>query len=619
MGGLFKELKRRNVVRVGVAYIVVGWVTVQIAEVLFDAFGTPDWVLKTVIVLIGIGFPFALIFAWAFELTPEGLMKTRDVDLSQSITHNTGRKLDFVIIAALAIALGYFIWERQAGDRAPPVETIAAEEPGPPEVTTTARRSIAVLPFVNMSSDQDQEWFADGLTEEILNSLAKTPDLLVAARTSSFGFKGSTDPVPQIAAALGVDHVLEGSVRRGGEKLRITAQLIRASDGFHLWSETYDRSLDDIISIQEDIAIRIADALETALDPEALKAMMDVGTTSVPAYNAYLTGRGAIRAAGESGDRFVALDSLAAFEQAVGFDPEFARAYSAISLFWSLQLSDTQMVSGITEVPRDEQIARRDAALASAVRYAKDPVEAVNYRADQAWNAFDYERALRLKTEYSEKRPNDDDAFSGVIELMRVLGMNQQVTEAIRARYESLPVLSLELANQALQSLRDPESVELMRRIGHEAVERYGDNISILYQAHRQLLWAGDIDGAARIVPTILASDLEEENRYLVQLRQACAERRVADAAGLHRAGLEKFADRQSILWLAYGIMGDEESAAHLLDPYDAAGDFLAIDAFVTYPNFDPRHYPNFMKKVSGQGFEDREVLPPPYRCNRPT
>ena len=199
MTGLFKELKRRNVVRVGVAYIVVGWVVVQIAQVLFEAFGTPDWVIKTVIVLIAIGFPFALIFAWAFELTPQGLKKTREVDLSTSITHNTGRKLDFVIIAALAIALGYFIWERQTHDHAAELadEPVAESRRPPPDeqapevvVTDDVRRSIAGLPFVNMSSDQEQEWFADGLTEEILKSLAKMPDLLVTARTSSFTFKG---------------------------------------------------------------------------------------------------------------------------------------------------------------------------------------------------------------------------------------------------------------------------------------------------------------------------------------------------------------------------------------------------------------------------------------------
>jgi TolB-like protein len=322
MIGFFRELKRRNVVRVGIAYVVIAWLAVEVGGVLFETFGTPDWVLKTVIVLIGIGFPFALLFAWAFEITPEGVKKTRDVPVSTSVTGSTGRKLDFVIIAALVVALGYFIWERQSRDLAAPIESeqLAEEQPAGSAVESAEaeapviNRSIAVLPFVNMSSDTEQEWFADGLTEEILNSLARTPDLLVAARTSSFGYKGSSESIPTIASELGVDHVLEGSVRKGGDRLRVTAQLIRADDGFHLWSETYDRTPDDVIAIQEEIAIEIATALETAMDPQALAEMMSAGTRSVPAYEAYLLGNGAIQAGGESGDVYLWLDARDAYE-----------------------------------------------------------------------------------------------------------------------------------------------------------------------------------------------------------------------------------------------------------------------------------------------------------------
>jgi len=172
MSNLFNELKRRNVVRVGFAYIVLGWVALQLGDILFEMFETPAWVGKTLAALLLLGFPFACIFAWAFEMTPEGVKKTEEVDRSESITHSTGKKLNFVIMAALVIALGYFIWERQSAPE--------------PVVEASLDKSIAVLPFVNMSSDEEQEWFADGLTEEILNSLARTPDLLVASRTSSF-------------------------------------------------------------------------------------------------------------------------------------------------------------------------------------------------------------------------------------------------------------------------------------------------------------------------------------------------------------------------------------------------------------------------------------------------
>ena len=237
MSSLFSELKRRNVVRVGIAYIVLSWVALQLGDILFDMFETPAWVGKTLAALLLLGFPFACLFAWAFEMTPEGVKKTAEVDRSTSITHSTGRKLDFVIIGALVVALGYFVWERQ--------------ELGEPSVEVALEKSIAVLPFVNLSSDEEHEWFADGLTEEILNSLARTPDLLVASRTSSFQYKGQNTDVSEIAAALGVAHILEGSVRRSGNRLRVTAQLIRAHDGFHLWSETFDREPEDVLAVTD--------------------------------------------------------------------------------------------------------------------------------------------------------------------------------------------------------------------------------------------------------------------------------------------------------------------------------------------------------------------------------
>jgi len=256
MGNIFSELKRRNVIRVALAYIVTAWLLLQLTDVVLNNIEAPAWLFQSIMLLLAIGFPIAVLFAWAYEMTPEGLKKEKEIDRSQSITPATGRKLDFIIIGMLVLALGYFLWERQS--YVSPPNEVASVDSG-----SAIKRSIAVLPFINMSSDQEQEWFADGLTEEILNALARMPDLLVAARTSSFNFKGSTTPIQEIATTLGVAHVLEGSVRRGGDRLRVTAQLIRANDGFHLWSETYDRNPNDVIAIQEDVAIAIANALET--------------------------------------------------------------------------------------------------------------------------------------------------------------------------------------------------------------------------------------------------------------------------------------------------------------------------------------------------------------------
>jgi TolB-like protein len=624
MAGLFQELKRRNVVRVGLAYIVVGWVVVQIGEVLFDAFGTPDWVIKTVIVLIALGFPFAILFAWAFELTPEGLMKTREVDLSKSITHNTGRKLDFVIIGALTLALGYFIWERQARDHTdaivnePVAAEIEADEASEPEPVATpdARRSIAVLPFVNMSSDQEQEYFADGLTEEILNSLAKAPDLLVAARTSSFGFKGSTQPIPEIATALGVDHVLEGSVRRGGETLRITAQLIRANDGFHLWSETFDRTMDDIIAIQEEIAIQIATALETAMDPEALEEMMQAGTASVAAYEAFLTGQGAVRAADETGDPYEGLLALESWERAIEIDPEFSRALARLSFFWYIQSSSNQLRAGITEIPREEMLQRRDDLLDRAIQHAKNDLEGKEYQATKALNNHDIQRARRLWDELVAERPNDDRFVVTRIYVYSILGKHQEISALIRDANEKFE-LTRSTANQYLQDLRTAEDAELMRIIAHESVEKFGNDVSVVYQAHRMMLWAGDIDGASQIVPRINASRLPDENKQMVQLRQLCAEGRQAEAAQKYEQLLAKYGENISATWITHMIMGQLEAAQGALMAIDEARDYDELMNYLSYPNFDPTVFPNFMEHMAGQGLEDRTLIPAPYRCNR--
>jgi len=624
MGSLFGELKRRNVVRVGAAYIIVGWIVVQIGQLLFEAFGTPEWVIKTVIVLIAIGFPFALLFAWAFEITPEGVKKTREVDLSASLTHSTGKKLNFVIMASLVVALAYFIWERQTLDRgalttAPAVveqtEEISAEPTA--EIAQTTTRSIAVLPFVNMSSDTEQEWFADGLTEEILNSLAKTPDLLVAARTSSFSFKNSEDAIPKIAASLGVDHVLEGSVRRGGDTIRITAQLIRAADGFHLWSETYDRTMDNIISIQEEIAIQIAKALQTAMDPEALEQMMSAGTNSVAAYEAYLTGLGLWRAAGSTSDVYVALDALEAFNKAVKLDPEFASGYLRLYWFWTTEMNTNQMLYGLTDVSREEKKQNRDEALANAIRFQAGSVTRDYYRGFQARDKYDIQRANRLITEYRAKRPNDEDAYAVNLLLLRELGKNDEIAAIVRGVFER-GEMTMSNANQSLQSLRTVNNEELMRALAHDSIERFGDDdASLLYQAHRQLLWAGDIDGASGVLPRVQNSDVPLDNKQLAELRQLCAEQRRADAEKLFAKMRAQRPDDIGILWLGSKIIGADDAAENVFMEYDIDSDAETLSSYLSYAHFDPKPFPNFMKALAGQGMEQREVIELPYRCNR--
>ena len=309
----FAELKRRNVVRVGIAYVVIGWLLAQIAELAFDAFGAPDWVLKSVLVMLLLGLPLVLFIAWAFEITPEGVKREKDVDRSQSITRQTGRKIDRLIIGVLAIAVGFLLL-----DKFYLVESPATVD----EIVATESQSIAVLPFVNMSGDED--YFADGLSEELLNLLAKIPDLKVAGRTSSFTFKGMNRDLREIGDALDVTTVLEGSVRRSGERLRITAQLINVADGYHIWSETYNRQMADIFDIQDDVAGAITDALQLHLTPGS-----DRPTQNAEAYALYLEAL-ALQTYANADDVNLAQEFL---DRAIALDPQFARAYELKAAF----------------------------------------------------------------------------------------------------------------------------------------------------------------------------------------------------------------------------------------------------------------------------------------------
>jgi TolB-like protein len=326
---IFGELKRRNVFRVGVAYLVTAWLLLQLVDVVGPILETPDWLPKAILLLLIVGFPLALLFAWAFELTPQGLRFERDVDPSESVTRTTGRKLDLVIIAILSVAVVFFALDKFVWT------ATSAEE---------SRRSIAVLPFANMSGDPGQVYFSDGITEEILNALVRVPGISVASRTSSFNYRGEVPPISTIAAELGVLFVLEGSVRKSDENVRITAQLIDGLTDRHLWSETYDRRLEDIFEIQSDIATRIARAIQqemgVTVDAAVPTRML---TANMSAYDLYLQGLTAFN------ERLVLNDieaSIGYLQQAVQIDPSFAIAWQYLAAaystmpFYSLDLAD---------------------------------------------------------------------------------------------------------------------------------------------------------------------------------------------------------------------------------------------------------------------------------------
>ncbi|MCB1552173.1 MAG: hypothetical protein KDJ14_00090 [Xanthomonadales bacterium] len=342
------ELKRRNVFRMAGLYVVGAWLLIQIAETLLPIFHTPDWVLQSMIVLIALGFVPALVFSWLYELTPEGLKRDTEVDPAVSMAPHTAKRLDQLTLVGVLLVLVVVgadrMWpgERTRSgslpdDPATTDEGTRAEanaDPVSPDPTSPAAngdadaRSIAVLPFANLSSDPEQEYFSDGMTEELLNVLAKIPGLKVAARTSVFQFKGQGGDVREIGGKLGVSHVIEGSVRRDGQQIRVTAQLIRVADGFHVWSETYDRKLEGIFALQDDLAHRVG---------EALKASFGMTATAAPrvaiepqAYDEYLKGRALLRS------RRDIPSAIAHFQSAVAQAPTFAAGWSSLSLSYDV-------------------------------------------------------------------------------------------------------------------------------------------------------------------------------------------------------------------------------------------------------------------------------------------
>ena len=455
MGHLFEELKRRNVVRVAIAYVVVGWLIIEVIDTIAPRLGMPEWVPTFFIIAVLVGLPIVLLFSWAYEVTPEGVMKTEEVDRSASLTHSTGRKLDFVIIGALVVALGYFIWERQG---------LVSEAEGPQRLVHLT--SIAVLPFVNMSADPEQEYFSDGITEELLNTLVRVPGLQVVARTSVFSYKGVNRDVREIGRELGVETIVEGSVRRAGDDLRITAQLVRVEDGFHLWSEIYDRKYENVFAIQEEIAFAIADAVQAPLGL-ASGSLVSNRMTNMAAYDQYLKARRLIRQRGEGlGEAVLILREVLAVE------PDFAPAWAAMAVAKEVMPAymssfDGKPVNGMRllseaelaaakAVALDPDLAEARHALANALRsrgvfaaaedeykkaYALDPtsIEILeDYHEFYKW-VFYFDRAFELAKEAIGLEPNAPLALAFYGEGLSNTGRPEEAVAAWQKALEIQP------------------------------------------------------------------------------------------------------------------------------------------------------------------------------------
>lgn len=616
MNRILTELRRRNVFRVAAAYLVLGWLVLQVVIAVEGAAGMPAWADSFALIILLAGFPVALVVAWAFELTPDGVGLTAPLSGAEPAATRPARWLDAAMVAALLAFTSMLMLDRfvppapglaVAADLVP----VAVDDAAGPLVINAAK-SIAVLPFADFSSEGDQAWFADGLTEEILNSLARVPDLLVTSRTSSFAYRDTTEDIPQIAASLGVAHVLEGSVRRGGGRLRVTAQLIRASDGFHLWSENYDRTTDDAILIQEDIAIAIARALETAMDPEALSRMADAGTHSIAAYEAFLEGNALEQRGSVEGDESLIQEASGAYERARALDPEFAEAHYAAANRYYLNMNPTVLGTSTGSVPMDESLRLFLERVDAAIAVTRDPNRAAFYRAQRADATGRLGEAARNLRSYAAAYPLDAQGWSDLTKFEVYRGDYAAAREAA-IRLEALINNDAEYYGSAIFGSLWAQSYDDAARVAHAAVAAFPDRYDVLYQAHRALLWTGDIEAASAIAARLLnAPDFPADSRALVELRQACAE---GDTDTADQAVVRLEHSTPAVRWLALLIRGRMADAQAVLAPFDRAAPPYPLQSWLYYPYFDPAPFPNFVALLEREGIDQRVLEPMPFAC----
>jgi adenylate cyclase len=467
-----EKLKRRNVGRVAILYIVVCYVILEPFEMFFHLLDLPVWTGRTVVFIMVLGFPAALLFAWIYEITPEGIRPSVEVDPRRSIARHTGRKLDRAIIAVLGFALAYFVvdkfWisKRVTQDK-PVVSASRIAAASTPAVPAISEKSIAVLPFLDMSEKKDQEYFSDGLSEELIDMLANIPDLRVPARTSSFYFKGKQTTIGDIAKILGVAYVLEGSVRRSGQTLRITAQLIKADAGFHVWSETFDRQLTDVFKVQDEIAAQVVKALKLSLLADARpdsKRTLNLAANDLYMqalfYGHQLSATGTVR-------------SVDLLSQALELDPNFALAWAELSRTKAFQAVNSLLPAAEVDA------VKKEARLAAEKALALDPLlpEArvamgriyIEDQGDTANAAAEYRRALELN-------PRSSDAL---LQLGSTAGQEGRLDERVRLQEQALAldplnVNILDVLGNAYLAVGKPAAAELLFR---QELELSPDNL----------------------------------------------------------------------------------------------------------------------------------------------
>jgi TolB-like protein len=574
----FAELKRRNVYKVAIAYAVVAWLLMQIATQVFPFLEIPNWAIRLVIMLIVIGFPIALVIAWAFELTPEGIKRTEEIEPER---RSRNRVWIYVVIIAAALSVGLFFVARYTA----PKRAVTSSLP---------EKSIAVLPFVNMSSDRENEYFVDGLTEEILNRIAQINELKVPGRTSCFAFKGKNADLRQVGVSLGVAHVLEGSVRKAGDRLRIIAQLVRTSDGYHLWSQSFDRNVEDVFAIQEEIARSIADALSVELKIGGA-GQAERATNDMSAYDNYLQARTLITQRSPGNMRNV----IQLLEAAVQRDPKFAKAWAALAQAHALStyylpIDATESLQNAENAARkaltlDGSLAAAHSALADVLRERYRWIEA----------EAEYRKALDLS-------PGESETHNQYSALLLNVGHTDSALEHSKRACELDPLAWNPAARRALIHLCRDELSQSKEWTERSAKIRglfggFQVDLQLFYALSakdvplarsalaqaRQVPWARPPDPKILDILDQVLAAVNDSSRSPIDLRQTQLEPPSFTADGnLYLAAIAIF-------------VGQRQAAFRALSPDPASPPVLPGIGFIWAPVFKPlRNEPRFLELI---------------------
>lgn len=490
---LYQELKRRNVFRVGAAYVVTAWLVIQVTETIFPLFGFDDSPARIVVVILAIGFIPSLALAWVFELTPEGLKKDKDAGRAGSSESGIHKNLDRAIVVVLALALFYFTFDKfvlapqreAAQHQQQTAELEVARQAGRTEalVEPYADKSIAVLPFTDMSPEGDQAYFTDGISEELLNALVGVDELRVISRSSSFALRDDDLSIPEVAEKLNVAYVLEGSVRKAGEQVRITTKLVEARSDTQLWSETYDRKLDNIFQIQDEIGRAVVSGLKVTL----LGATPEFQETDPKVYTLYLQGKYLMTAPQGTIDDIE--NSVSAFQEALAIDPDYAPAWAGLSWAYEYQIRNRSRprAEGIAltrEAAERALVADEGMALAwSTLSYLKKKYD------------WDWEGAEVAMSKALELEPNNRDVLLGTGSVASTLGQLDRSIELFERAVAVDPLGLLGMMSLAYRYVargRYEDALEMYDR----ALALFPGDVRIRRDIAELYLRSGDLDRA---------------------------------------------------------------------------------------------------------------------------